>query len=348
MIGFAPDGTEVGVLDQFSGTRTVQPPEPAVLYREDFESTPELGLPAGWVAQHRTTVDVNADDPNNPRSNTYLTWTVVSSNRLAQVFGANRLSVAGTVNSGSVYAESDNRGGAQIQFLITPDIPLNGATNVEVTFLSNYLQNQDSLGALEYSTDSGSTWRPALYLLDANDVVRATDGTNIDALATFTRQDPDGVPTADGSAPSGGTYGDHILCRPFEALGAFVSPRINDDAFSSKRAERIRLTQADGQAAVRFRFALVGTGSWFWGVDDFEVRGFPPTSDPLRITSLKLVPEGLRLEWTGPASPCQVQRQSTLNGGTWENVGPVTGATQKSIMLPPPTAATFYRLQLVP
>ena len=74
------------------------------------------------------------------------------------------------------------------------------------------MQNQDSLAALEYSVDQGQTWLPALYLLDGNDVIRAIDG-NVDGAATFTRVDPSGVPTADGTAAFGGTYGGCWLWR---------------------------------------------------------------------------------------------------------------------------------------
>ncbi len=343
MVAFNPDGTELGVLDQFSGTLPVETVQPPVLYRENFESTAELSLPTGWTATHHTSVDVDSSDAGNPRSNVYLTWTVVSSNRLAQVFGADRLLLPGMVDGRSLYAESDHRSGSQIQFVTTPDIAVSGATNVEVSFLSNYMQNQNSMGALEYSVDHGQTWWPAIYLLDSADVIVVTNSSTVDGLATFTRIDPDGVPTADGQAASSGTYGEHILSRPFESLGSFVSARTNDDTSESRRRERLRLAHADGQISVRFRFALVGSASWFWGVDNFEVLGYPV---PLVITGCTRVPEGLRLDWTGPAGPYQLQHRARLTEGSWENTGSVLDATTQSVVVPATESTGFFRLQL--
>ncbi len=346
MIAFTPDGTELGVLDQFRKTRGSEPPPLEVLHAEDFESAAELGLPAGWTAWHRTTVDVDSADPEDPRSNVYLTWVVVSSERLARVFGSNRLSVPGVVQGQSVYAESDHRSGVQLQYLATPDFDLGGATNIEVSFRSNYLQNQDSLAALEYSVDQGQTWSPAGYFLDTADVIRTADGTAVDAVATFTRVDPDGVPTASGTSASGGTYGEHVLSRPLTDLGPFIQARVNDDDMGSRRTEGCRLPRADGQAKVRFRFTLVGTASWFWGVDDFQLLGVRPAAEPIRISAATAVSAGLRLEWTGPVGPYQVQQRATLTAGDWQDWGPILDAAQRSAVVPASEAAGFFRVRL--
>jgi hypothetical protein len=346
MIGFAPDGTELGVLDRFTKIRESEPPALEVLHAEDFEGVPEFALPEGWVATHRSTVDVDSSDPENPRSNLYLTWTVVSRERLTRVFGNNRLSVPGMVLGRSVYAESDHRSGVQLQYLTTPDFDLGGATRVEVSFRSNYLQNQDSLAALEYSVDQGNTWLPALYLLDAADVVRAADGTTVDAVATLMQVDPDGVPTANGGLAAGGTYGEHVLSRPLANLGPFIDARVNDDALESRRVERRRLIGADGQAAVRFRFTLVGTASWFWGLDDFQLSGVRSAVSPVQITGVTAVPEGLRIEWTGPVGPYQVQYRATLGEGTWLDHGLPLGAAQRSAVVAAPGPTGFLRVRL--
>ena len=84
------DGTVKGVFDQFSKTSQPEPPRPDVLYSEDFEATPEFGLPAGWRADHHTTTNANTLDPDDPRSNLYLTWTVVSAERLGRGASAAR------------------------------------------------------------------------------------------------------------------------------------------------------------------------------------------------------------------------------------------------------------------
>ncbi len=333
-----------GLASEFAAPIAIRiTPDP--LYQEDFEDVTEFALPSGWTATHRTTIVNNTSDPDDPQSNNYLTWTVVSTDRLGAL-GANRLSVPGVVQGNSVYAESDQRSGAQIQFLRTPDFDLREATNVYLVFRSNYMQNQDSLAALEYSVDQGVSWLPVLFLLDANDVIRTTDDLAIDATATFTRVDPDNVPTADGGSTSGGTYGEHILCRPFDTLAPYIQGRVNDDTVESKRVERHRLPAADSQAAVRFRFTLVGTASWFWGIDDFGLYGTPAVADPLQIVSTTAVENGLQLNWTGPAGPYQVQFRAALETGAWEDYGGVIDASQQSAVLPTNQVTGFYRIRL--
>jgi hypothetical protein len=344
MIGFSPDGSVVGVLDQFTKTRQPQPQPLDVLYSQDFENVSEFALPSGWAATHHTTINSNILDPNDPRSNVYLTWTVVSSARLETVFGSNRLSVPSMVNGRCVYAESDQRSGVQLQYLTTPDLSVNAATNVQVQFKSNYMQNQDSLAALEYSVDQGQTWLPALYLLDGNDVVRATDAS-VDGDATFTRVDPSGVPIANGTAATGGTYGEHILSRPFSSLGPYVQGRADDNTTESKRVENVRLAGADGQQTVRFRFTLVGTASWFWGIDDFQLLGRLPALAPPLITGVSASPAGIRVEWTSQAGQIQVQRCGFI-GGAWENVGAPVDAAQGFTVVPAVGSLGFFRLQI--
>lgn len=321
---------------------------PDPIYHEDFESVAELSLPPGWVAHHRTAANHATQDPEDPLSNVYLTWTVVSRERLARVFGANRVNVAEAVQGQSVYAESDQRQGVQIQYLTSPDINLSGVSNVVLTFRSNYMQNQDSLGAVECSTDAGATWKPVVYLLDRSDVMYEGDGTTVDGLATFTRVDDSGVPKADGRSATGGTYGAHILARPFADLGDFVSPRIDDDAIGSKRLERFRVTAADQQPAVRFRFTLVGTASWFWGIDDFSLFGSPVDATPLRVVRATVDTDGLELEWTGPAGPYQLQSRSSVDGGSWADIGDPLPATQRTVRLPLSGPTGYYRLRLSP
>ena len=181
---------------------------------------------------------------------------------------------------------------------------------------------------------------------DEQDVVRDAGG-RIDAAATFNRVDPDGVPTASGSSATGGTYGEHILSRPFENLGGFIQARVNDNPTGSKRIERFRLPRADSQPRIRFRFTLVGTGSWFWGIDDFGLFGtISPIEAPL-ITRVAAASGTLELEWTGPQGPFQVQARPRLGDGYWENLGDLLAADQRSARLPITRSASFYRLRIV-
>ena len=333
-----------GLVSAFASPIAIRiTPDP--LFLEDFESVAEFSLPAGWTATHRTSVLSNIWDPDDPRSNTYLTWTVVSSSRL-HALGANRLSVPGIVRGNSVYAESDHRSGVQIQYLTTPDYDLRGFENIRLVFRSNYMQNQDSLAALEFSIDRGATWLPVVYLLDSKDVVFRPGGVTIDAAATFGRVDPDGVPNASGTAASGGTYGEHILSRPFEDLAPHIQGRINDDPIESKRIECFRLPAADRQAAVRFRFVLVGTASWFWGIDDFGLFGSADALDPLRIVSATARQDELHLAWTGPDGPYRVQVRDALDAGSWVDYGAAIDADRRSVVLPIGGITGFYRVRL--
>src|SRR6185436_2505679 len=159
-------------------------PTPIVL--ETFDSVAEESLPDGWVATNATASLVQGPNLDNPESDSYLNWVIISSNRFATVFDQRRLNktlvltngnVVGSLISGNfAYAESDNRGSSQVQMLFSPDFNLTGRTNIYLSFNNIYEQNQDSIGAVEYSIDEGVTWLPALYMLDQPDVYRNDSG----------------------------------------------------------------------------------------------------------------------------------------------------------------------------
>lgn len=319
---------------------------PDAIILEDFESNDELTLPPGWIANHRTTIDKNLSDPEDPRSNTYLTWTTVSADRLSRVFGQNRVNVPWVVHGQSVYAESDHRAGVQLQYLTTPDYDLANVTDVVLIFLSNYMQNQDSLGALEYSIDQGGSWLPVVYWLDTPDIARFEGTDVIDAVTTLTTVDPSQVPLAEGGAATGGTYGEHILSRPFSDLTDSIEGRLNDDPVESKRLERFRLPLADGQSHVRFRFTLVGTSSWFWGVDDFGLYGTVTEATAVWITHIGRSREVVTLEWDGAPGPYQLEYRASLLTGSWQSAGDPIPFGQRAIQLPANGGVGFYRLRV--
>ncbi len=317
---------------------------PDVVFEEGFDSVPEFHLPVGWTAAHRTTVDRDAEDPEDPRSSTYLTWTVVSRERLARVFGANRVNVPEVVRGQSIYAESDHRSGVQLQYLFSPEVDLRGVTNVVLALRSNYMQNQDSMAAVECSLDGGGSWQPVAYFLDGPDVVAGAGGAGVDGVATFTRIDDSGVPTADGRQASGGTYGEHVLARPFEALAGRVFARANDDPTDGKRVERWRLAVADGQSRVRFRLALMGTASWFWGIDDFGLYGEGVEEGVWRVVGVRRVEGGMEVAWEGPEEVVQLQFRSRLGAGAWSYWGEAMPAGQRVVVVPMPGEAGYFRL----
>lgn len=261
---------------------------PTALYLETFDEVAEEAMPTGWVVTNQTDSLVAGPDLTNPDSDSYLDWVVISSNTFSAVFDHRRLNVlpvvvngvplTSLISSNFAYAESDNRSGNQVQVLTSPDFDLSGKTNIYLSFHSIYEQNQDSLGAVEYSTDQGQTWQPALYMLEEADVVKNADGT-VDAVATLTN------PQTDSAFAQ--PYGAYIGAAITQDLAPFISARVNDDPLESKRVEVLRLAKADNQAKVRLRFIQTGTGSWYFGVDDvglYSIEGpLPPqiTTQPV-------------------------------------------------------------------
>jgi hypothetical protein len=242
-------------------------PPPIAL--ETFDGVPEATLPPGWTATNATSSIAPGPNLDDPSSDSYLDWVIISSNRLASVFDNRRLNVTlvatngrlvkSLINGNLAYAESDNRDGNQVQVLFSPDYNLSGKTNVYLSFHSLYEQNQDSAGSVEYSIDEGATWLPVVYMIDAEDIIRDASGV-IDAVATLN--------TARGDQAYGTSYGAYIGAAISQDLAPYISARVNDDPLESKRVEFFRLPQADQQSKVRLRFAQSGTGSWYFGIDD--------------------------------------------------------------------------------
>lgn len=269
---------------------------PAPLHFQNFDGVEEGGFPTGWVQTNATVSLDGSIDFDNPNSDAYLGWTVIDRTRLdGNPFNARRLNVAeGYVNGVLVtnlvdgklaYAESDNRSGSQIQMLFSPDYDLTGKTDVHVSFHSIYEQNQDSLGAVEYSIDGGLTWLPVVYMIDEADIFRDAGG-NIDVMLTLTNtvaccgDQPYQIDPDSGEPVGGGYFGYFIGVDQsrWPTLGPYISGRINDDPVESKRVELYRLPMADNQARVRFRFTQAGTGSWYFGIDDFGLYSIPAPS----------------------------------------------------------------------
>src|SRR5262249_46335186 len=153
-------------------------------------------------------------------------------------------------------------------------------------------QNQDNLAGTEYSIDKGQTWLPIRYWLYGPGPITSQGGSrvaymtnsqgvvSVDAGATLTKYDRNGgvddkldprrtndTPTYDDGTYS--VFGDFVNARPLDSLGPFIEPRNgNDDTTVDHKVEIFRLDKADNQKTVRLRFTYVGTGSWYWGLDD--------------------------------------------------------------------------------
>src|SRR6266404_780292 len=272
---------------------------PAPIYLEDFNSAAEGGLPAGWSRTNFSNLPETNFNLVDLDSASYAGWLVVERSRFTTNFLAytNHTSVdysrvlsfdpANVVNGQTitnlatgrfVFCTSGWREGSQVQYLFSPDFNLTGKTNVYVSYHSLFEQNQDSMGAVEYSVDQGTNWLPVVYMLDGPDVITGTNG--IDALKTFTNRYSDVSTYLDpGSGTTkGGYYGAFIAAasNQWQTLGPYISARVNDDPVESKRVELYRLPAAENKSAVRFRFGHAGTDSWYFGIDDFGLYAITP------------------------------------------------------------------------
>jgi hypothetical protein len=264
---------------------------PNPFFFENFDSTKEGVVPAGWVVKNFSDGD-DGDDLDNVNSGSYKNWVVISKERAISIGSrrgntpplfVNGQQIASLINGNFFYAESDNRGGSQVQYLFSPDIDCSAQKNVHLSFHNIYEQNQDSLGAVEYSVDKGATWLPVAYYIDVPDIINDASG-KVDGYATLIEPRSD---TAHLTDPvTGEEIGLHygafigVTSNKWSQIGPFISGRINDDPTESKRVELYPLPEADGKATVRLRFAQAGTGSWYFGIDDFGLYGTKPSVEP--------------------------------------------------------------------
>jgi len=268
------------------------------IYLETFDGVAEGALPAGWSVTNATDADIPGPDLNSFHSDSYRDWVVISRSTLSNLWnvvpgGADYISVTNVapnqvvnnaldtelLSNNFILAASSARFGNQVQTLFTGDYDLTGNTNVYLIFNALYAQNQDSIGAIEYSINGGAIWLPALYLLDGPDILRDSQG-NIDASNTMAF-DYSGN-TAERPPPPG-NYGAFIgvAQSQWANLAPYLSARINDDLAGSKRVEVVRLAQADNQPAVRFRIAQAGNNSWYFGIDQFGLYSLSSIAAPL-------------------------------------------------------------------
>jgi hypothetical protein len=275
---------------------------PAPLFSENFDSTAEGSLPAGWTEINNTTITDPGFDLGDLNSATYATWVVMDSSRFRSNFNSyithdptddylrvlstnhfnvvNGQVVTNLAQGNIVFGDSGYRTGAgQEMYLFSPDYNLTGQGNVYLSYHALWEQNQDSIGAVEYSIDQGATWRPIVYMLDRPDVLLDSQG-NIDASNTMAFSYPLNVFQ---SPPAPGNYGAFIGVDQgqWSTLAPYISPRVDDDPVESKRVELFRLAAADNQSHVRFRFAHAGTDSWYFGVDEFGIYSIPSVPPPV-------------------------------------------------------------------
>ncbi len=327
---------------------------PTPVLTEDFSSYAEGTVPTGWTewnftdcsGAYCTTPGLNLDDLN---SDTYKGWVVVDRTRLeglkSRIFqvapGQTNNGVEVTVDTLStgnlIYAESDSRGDNQVQFIKTKPYDLSAVANPAISFGSLYEQNQDNCDSLEYSVDGGNTWLPVLIYVDeldgGGDIKFNADST-VDAIATLTGPNPDTAVWVDNGVSKGGIYGDALGEPVTTALGQFVLPRDNDNPVVDKRLEIYRLPAASHKSDVRLRFAQIGTGSWYWGVDNLAFYDVP-ASVPSKLTAVS-GPGSITLSWSGNGT---LQVAPTING-PW-SVAPSQADPQ---IVPTSGSSSFWRL----
>ena len=222
--------------------------------------------------------------------------------------------------------ESDARGGNQAQFVTTKAYDLSSVANPALAFFSLYEQNQDSSGAVEYSVDGGTNWLPVVYFLDYLDTwgdIRLNPDGTVDAVATFTNANPDTAVWTDGSVPKGGNYGDGIAAPITQALGRFIAPRSNDDPVFDKRLEIFRLPMASHKSDVRLRFAQLGTGSWYFGVDNISFYDVAAPVAP-RLSIAGAPGNNITISWTGDGTRLEAPTLAGPWTVSWNQSNPQT------------------------
>jgi hypothetical protein len=328
---------------------------PPPIYFENFDSIAEGELPTGWTQTNATTVENAGLNLDDVKSDSYLGWTVVDRSRFGggpfdtrplsvSVDYLNGVLITNLIDGKCAFAISTGRSSSanQIQVLFTPDVDLSGKTNVYLAYNSIYTQNQDSLGAVEYSINEGISWLPIIYMLDNTgtaggfDIV--TNGLGqVDGDATLTKPQAD-TPLVDNGM--GGTrrafWYEFINARPLANLGPYIDGRVNDDQVESRRFEVFRLPQADNQAKVRFRFVQVGTSSWWYGIDNFGLYSVP--SPQLNIAKIA---NTLTVSWPAEAIGFTLQSSPALLNPQWTAVPAVVS---NSITLTIGASNQFFRL----
>ncbi len=342
---------------------------PAPIHLENFDAVAEGSLPVGWTAKSYSEA-LNEDiDFGNLDSAAYKGWTVVEASRFTGTFQtysnpetsageandyqrvlrvgpriiANGAPVTQLASGRFLFGNSGyRRGQSQVMFIETADFNLAGKNNVHVGYNALWEQNQDSIGAVEYSIDGGTSWLPVVYYLAGGDIVKNEAG-EVDAEATFTAPLGDVARYIDESgAEQGGFYGAFIGAPVTSALAPYIEARTDDSATDGKRIEVRRLPAADGQSRVRLRFAHAGTDSWYFGLDNvgfYSIASAPAEQPVIRVTREG---SGLRLTWPASATGFVLEQRAEVATGGWSAVAGVSG---NSALVPVSGDRQWFRLR---
>ncbi len=143
----------------------------------------------------------------------------------------------------------------------------------------------------------------------------------------------------------GGTVGAFVGAPITQALAPFIEARVNDDAYESKRFEAFAVPGADNQPSVQFRMFQAGTGSWYWGIDNWGIYSVPSMAGSSNLGPLaaQLSGQNLVLTWTGAANVV-LQESTNLGSTNWATVSGSLGVGTVTVTNIPGTPSTFYRL----
>jgi hypothetical protein len=364
-ITYAAGGTTYTNTWQFDKLRNYVLSNP--LYYENFDELADGQLPAGWTQTNWTTPEEATATTNfdNYNSDAFLGWTVLNvgdgqwgdwGNHLyvglyqelnGKFFDANTNAL---LLNQFLYCESDNRNDQQIQYVYTQKYDFSGKVGIVVAFDSAYEQNQNNIDGMEYSFD-GVTWQPLLYLLMGESdtqgpsmIIHNPDGSvNVAETMAFAISPRY---TSSSGKVIGGSIGAFIGAPITQALAPFIEGRVNDDAYESKRFEAFAVPGADNQPSVQFRMFQVGTGSWYWGIDNWGIYSVPSIVSPTGIGSLTAQitsNTNLVLTWTA-GSNVSLQQNTSLSTTNWTTVAGSLGVGTYTVTNIPAKPSTYYRL----
>ena len=103
---------------------------------------------------------------------------------------------------------------------------------------------------------------------------------------------------------------------------------------------------ADNQPSVQFRMFQVGTGSWYWGIDNWGIYSVPSLASSTGIGSLTAQissKTNLVLTWTA-GSNVSLQQNTSLSTTNWTTVARTVGAGTFTVTNVPGLPGTYYRL----
>ena len=315
--------------------------------------------PAGWTVTNCTSLVGFWDPITQVTSDLYANFAIVPVEIIRTFNFGTRIDMVGSplvvngalvttslASSNVVFAASDGRAnGPQYDRMFTCDYDLTGKSNIWVGYNNILTTERGMFSSLEYSINQGASWLPVAYYICSNaQCVVITDGV-FDPVATITNTywpTPRIQPDNCSADPENCCYAKFIGVDSswWASLGPYIHLGGRGDNSSYHRVEKYRLPQADGQAAVRFRFAFSGRDYWDWGFDNFGIYSIPSPPD----LQLSVVPSGtnIRVTWNGTdANFSGLQKATSLSTPNWVDIPGTIGQT--SYTAPASGTATFYR-----